>query len=70
MNGRHREIVRDNGVGDDDTRHETVHHNSEEWVRAAVHTNQIEGVWSLLNRDTFLPLIGAETLPYTQLIQS
>lgn len=38
------------GVGDDNTRHETVHHKSEEWVRADVHTNQIEGVWSLLKR--------------------
>jgi len=38
------------GVGDDNTRHETVHHKSEEWVRADVHTNTIEGVWSLLKR--------------------
>jgi transposase-like protein len=38
------------GVGDGNTRHETVHHKSEEWVRADVHTNTVEGVWSLLKR--------------------
>jgi len=38
------------GIGDANTTHETVHHKAEEWVRADVHTNQIEGVWSLLKR--------------------
>ena len=35
------------GIGDDDTRHETVNHSAEEWVIGDVHTNSIEGVWSL-----------------------
>ncbi|HEX5478617.1 MAG TPA: IS1595 family transposase, partial [Dehalococcoidia bacterium] len=38
------------GVGDANTRHETVNHSVEEWVRADVHTNTVEGVWSLLKR--------------------
>ncbi len=38
------------GVGDDDTRHETVNHSAEEWVVGDVHTNNIEGVWSLFKR--------------------
>ncbi len=38
------------GIGDADTRHETVNHRAEEWVRADVHTNSVEGVWSLLKR--------------------
>jgi transposase-like protein len=37
-------------LSDEDTRHATVDHRSEEWVRAQVHTNTIEGVWSLLKR--------------------
>src|SRR5438132_8304724 len=37
-----------NGIEDHDTRHESVDHNIEEWVRGDVHTNGIEGVWSLL----------------------
>ena len=92
------------GVGDDDTRHETVHHKSEEWVRGDVHTNQIEGVWWLLKRsivgsfhqlsvkhlpayldeiafrynnrtneylfrDTLMALVGAEAMPYQELIR-
>lgn len=39
-----------NGIADADTRHETVHHSNEEWVRGSVHTNSVEGVWSLLKR--------------------
>ena len=35
------------GIADDDTRHETVNHSIEEWVVGDVHTNRIEGVWSL-----------------------
>jgi transposase-like protein len=33
-----------------DTRHETVDHSKEEWVRGDVSTNGIEGVWSLFKR--------------------
>ncbi len=38
------------GIADANTRHETVNHREEEWVRANVHTNTVEGVWSLLKR--------------------
>lgn len=38
------------GIGDADTRHETVNHSIEEYVRGDVHTNTIEGVWSLFKR--------------------
>jgi transposase-like protein len=38
------------GIGDANTRHETVNHRLEEWVRADVHTNSVEGVWSLFKR--------------------
>jgi transposase-like protein len=38
------------GIGDADTPHETVRHKDEEWVRGDVHTNTVEGVWSLLKR--------------------
>jgi len=38
------------GVGDHDTRHETVNHFLKEWVRGDVHTNTVENVWSLLKR--------------------
>lgn len=38
------------GVGDADTRHETVNHSADEWVVGDVHTNSIEGVWSLFKR--------------------
>ena len=44
-----------NGIADEDTRHESVCHRAEEWVRGDVHTNGIEGVWSLLKRS----IIGA-----------
>ena len=37
-------------VDDGDTRHETVNHSANEWVRGDVHTNGIESVWSLLKR--------------------
>ena len=33
-----------------DTAHEKVDHSREEWVRGIVHTNTIEGVWSLFKR--------------------
>jgi transposase-like protein len=44
-----------NGIADADTRHESVCHSKEEWVRGDVHTNGIESVWSLLKRS----IIGA-----------
>ncbi len=28
----------------------TVNHSAEEWVRGDVHTNSVEGIWSLLKR--------------------
>ena len=38
------------GIEDHDTRHETVRHSAEEWMVGEVHTNGIEGVWSLFKR--------------------
>ena len=38
------------GIADDDTRHETVNHSIDEWVRGDAHTNTVENVWSLLKR--------------------
>lgn len=38
------------GIADHDTAHETVNHSAEEWVRGDVHTNTVEGVFSLLKR--------------------
>ncbi len=38
------------GIADEDTRHETVNHSADEWVRGDVHTNYIENIWSLLKR--------------------
>jgi len=38
------------GIADANTRHETVNHHAEEWVRGDVHTQTIEGVWSLFKR--------------------
>jgi transposase-like protein len=38
------------GIADLDTRHETVNHTEDEWVRGDVHTNTVEGVWSLFKR--------------------
>ena len=43
------------GVADENTRHKTVNHSEEEWVVGDVHTNSIEGVWSLFTRS----LVGA-----------
>jgi len=43
------------GIADDDTRHESVRHSREEWVVGDVHTNGIEGVWSLFKRS----IVGA-----------
>ena len=39
-----------NGIGDADTKHETVNHSIEEGVNGKVHTNTVEGVWSLFKR--------------------
>ena len=38
------------GIADENTRHETVRHSEEEWVVGDVHTNSVEGVWSLFKR--------------------
>ena len=38
------------GIADHSTRHETVNHSAEECVVGDVHTNGIEGVWSLFKR--------------------
>jgi len=38
------------GIADEDTRHETVNHSENEWVRGDVHTNYVENIWSLLKR--------------------
>ena len=38
------------GIEDHDTIHRTVSHSSEQWVVGEVHTNGIEGVWSLFKR--------------------
>ncbi len=43
------------GIEDHNTRHETVNHGMEEWVLGDVHTNSIEGVWSLFKRS----IVGA-----------
>ena len=43
------------GIADHNTRHETVNHSAEQWVLGDVHTNSIEGVWSLFKRS----LMGA-----------
>jgi transposase-like protein len=37
-------------MNDFNTAHEKVDHSKEEWVRGVVHTNTIEGVWSLFKR--------------------
>ncbi|MDQ3619357.1 MAG: IS1595 family transposase [Actinomycetota bacterium] len=38
------------GIDKTGRKHETVDHGAEEWVRADVHTNSVEGVWSLFKR--------------------
>ena len=38
------------GIGDEDTRHETVNHSIGEYARGDVHTNSVENIWSLLKR--------------------
>jgi transposase-like protein len=39
-----------NGIANGDTKHETVNHMENEWVRGDVHTNYVENIWSLLKR--------------------
>ena len=43
------------GIADENTLHETICHRRNEWVVGNVHTNTVEGVWSLLKRS----VIGA-----------
>ena len=43
------------GVETDTRRHETVRHSADEWVVGDVHTNSVEGVWSLFKRS----IVGA-----------
>jgi transposase-like protein len=38
------------GCGDANTLHQSVNHSAKEWVRGDVHTNTMEGVWSLFKR--------------------
>lgn len=38
------------GIGDADTKHESVNHSMEEWVRGDVHINNVENAWSLFKR--------------------
>jgi len=38
------------GIGDHNTKHKVVNHSEREWVHANVHTNTVEGVWSLFKR--------------------
>jgi len=38
------------GIGDEDTRHETVNHSIGEYARGNVNTNSVENIWSLLKR--------------------
>ncbi len=39
-----------NDIGDENTRHETINHSIKEYARGDVHTNSIEGMWSLFKR--------------------
>jgi transposase-like protein len=43
------------GIGDHDTLHDVIKHKDRQYVIGDIHTNTIEGVWSLLNRS----IIGA-----------
>jgi hypothetical protein len=37
-------------LSDENTKHESVNHKADEWVRGDVHTNTVESVWSLFKR--------------------
>ena len=39
-----------NGIEDKNTKHETVNHSANQWVKGGVHTNSVENIWSLLKR--------------------
>lgn len=39
-----------NGIGDENTIHQTVEHRAKEYVRGEVHTNTIEGAFGLFKR--------------------
>ncbi|HEX8072070.1 MAG TPA: IS1595 family transposase [Pyrinomonadaceae bacterium] len=43
------------GIADENTRHETVNHSADEYVRGECHTNNMENVWSLFKRS----IVGA-----------
>ena len=43
------------GIGDENTIHESVNHSAKEWVRGEVHTGSVDNIWSLLKRS----IIGA-----------
>ena len=43
-------VIEENGVEDENTRHETVDHHKGEYVRGEAHTNSVESVWSLFKR--------------------
>jgi transposase-like protein len=43
------------GIADENTTHETVNHSADEYVRGDVHTNTVEGVFSLFKRS----IVGA-----------
>jgi len=43
------------GIEDHNTKHESVDHSDNEWVRGQIHTNTVESVWSLFDRS----VIGA-----------
>ena len=43
------------GIADEKTQHETVNHSADEYVRGDVHTNSIEGAFSLFKRS----IVGA-----------
>lgn len=43
------------GIEDEKTKHESVNHSADEWVRGDVHTNSIEGAFSLFKRS----IVGA-----------
>ena len=43
------------GIETETTKHETVNHSEYEWVAGDVHTNGIEGIWSLFKRS----IVGA-----------
>src|SRR5947209_3296280 len=43
------------GIADENTTHETVNHGADEYVRGDVHTNSVEGVFSLFKRS----IVGA-----------